>query len=249
MANKIKGIYKINNLVTGGAYIGQSSDIQRRMAKHWYTLKNGTHANEHLQHSFNDHGQENFQYEIVEVLNDISEFDEREMYWIDFYKSNARDYGYNIEHGGQHNRIVVEETRLKMRNARLGKRISPEIVAKLKLKTVPQSVREQISKTMKERGINVGNKNPRYGKQGARLGMVNSEETRKKIKESIAGKQVGELNGFYGKKHSLETLAKISLNRKGKGVGRKNTPETIAKMVQKRKEYWINKKEGVGNYV
>lgn len=42
-------------------------------------------------------GVENFSFEIVEKC-DRAKLNEREVYWIDFYK--AQEYGYNMSRGG-----------------------------------------------------------------------------------------------------------------------------------------------------
>lgn len=72
-----------------------------------------------------------------------------------------------------------------------------------------------------------GENNPFYGKH-------HSEETKKKISNSMTGKFSGENHPFYGKHHNEESLQKISKNRQSKG-GKKvkciNTGEVFDTMM------------------
>lgn len=45
------------------------------------------------------YGEDNFTYEIIE--SDIENYNDRERYWIQYYHSNDKKYGYNIQEGGE----------------------------------------------------------------------------------------------------------------------------------------------------
>lgn len=106
------GIYIINNKINNKVYIGQSVDIDKRIKKHFNSLENGAHYNEHLQNAFNKYGRDNF---LVDVLEEcpIEKLNEREKYYIQLYDSASRDKGYNIEFGGN-NSAVSDETKEKL---------------------------------------------------------------------------------------------------------------------------------------
>jgi group I intron endonuclease len=59
------GIYKIENIVTGDFYIGQSINLKNRRYQHFYELKKNKHKNKYLQNSFNKYGKENFKFFIL----------------------------------------------------------------------------------------------------------------------------------------------------------------------------------------
>lgn len=82
---KIIGIYKITNLISGKIYIGSSTNIRSRIAHHYSDLKKQRHHNLHLQNSYNKYGRIAF---ISEVLEDctLSNLIEREQYYIDSLK-------------------------------------------------------------------------------------------------------------------------------------------------------------------
>ena len=89
---KICGIYKITNLENGQAYIGQSVDIRERFRQHIKSsLTSGPTTNK-LYQQMKKYGPENFTFEILEIV-DRGKLNEREVYWIDFYKT--KEYGMN----------------------------------------------------------------------------------------------------------------------------------------------------------
>ncbi|MFA6832262.1 MAG: GIY-YIG nuclease family protein [Bacteroidaceae bacterium] len=98
--NAISGIYKIENLINGKLYIGQSKDIKLRWIGHRHLLKKGTHSNCYLQSACNKYGLKNFKFTILETC-DISQLNEKEIYWIK--KLNSFVAGYNLSSGGSFN--------------------------------------------------------------------------------------------------------------------------------------------------
>lgn len=94
-------IYKITNLVNGKIYIGQTIvPIEQRFQKHcWGTSdKDSYHKNMAIKQAIRKYGKNNFRIDLVENC-DISQLDEREIYWINYYDSYNN--GYNCTLGGQ----------------------------------------------------------------------------------------------------------------------------------------------------
>ena len=69
---KQKGIYKITNILNGKYYIGSSIDLNSRKNQHFRKLKTNRHHCIHLQNAWNKYGEENFKWEVVELLNDLN---------------------------------------------------------------------------------------------------------------------------------------------------------------------------------
>lgn len=92
--NKNCGIYKITNGVNNKVYIGQSVNLKQRQLTHFGELRNNNHYNSYLQRSFNKYKEIFFEFEIIENC-DKEKLYERENYWISYYKSYIREYGYN----------------------------------------------------------------------------------------------------------------------------------------------------------
>ena len=89
------GIYKITNKVSNKVYIGSSLNISNREYKHFWLLRNNSHDNRFLQNSYNKHDESIFKFEIIEYC-DPSQLIDRENYYINFYKSNLSEFGYNL---------------------------------------------------------------------------------------------------------------------------------------------------------
>ena len=95
--NKIAGVYKITNNITGEFYIGSSCDIKQRWANHKSPSKWKLHPGIKLYQAFINYGLDNFTFEILEETADVKK---REQYWIKqlnpSYNSN-RAKGWDIE--------------------------------------------------------------------------------------------------------------------------------------------------------
>ena len=82
------GIYKITNLISNQAYIGQSVDIASRFKQH---IKCGlgidTPASNKLYKSMIEDGVWNFSFELLEECPK-DKLNERESFWIDLYQTN-----------------------------------------------------------------------------------------------------------------------------------------------------------------
>lgn len=192
------GIYKITNTVNNKCYIGQSKNLMTRIRKHIKTLINGTNRNEHLQNAYNTYGTGNFTIEIIEECL-TEELDEREIYWIDFYRSYDREYGYNKTRGGiggnsyyelmdDDNKEIINQ---KRKNSKPSNKNTYCYTNGVVIKYITEQDVKQYEADGWHRGV------PEYVR----------------IRERLAN--LGEKNGFYGKKHSEESKVKMSESRKG----------------------------------
>jgi group I intron endonuclease len=111
MAERKSGIYKIVNILDGKIYIGSSSNFCKRWNGHITCLRKNKHHSPHLQNAWNKYGEENFKFEIVEVVEDFNKLFEREQYYIDLYKCFGHD-GYNAA------KIVTEFDQYKFKQAK-----------------------------------------------------------------------------------------------------------------------------------
>lgn len=98
LKNGVSGIYKIN-FPNGKIYIGLSNNIKRRMYEHNNINRLETHYNTPCDLAIKKYGKIE-EIEILEETSDIQKLKKREKYWINFYKSNQKEKGYNLTPGG-----------------------------------------------------------------------------------------------------------------------------------------------------
>ena len=114
---RVGGIYKITS-PKGRVYIGQSVDIYRRWM---YYKRYACVGQPKLYRSLMKHGWENHKFEIIDYR--IDNLDDLEMYYIGLFESMGPN-GLNLKSGGFYSKYS-DETKLKMRNAKLGKKRAP----------------------------------------------------------------------------------------------------------------------------
>lgn len=150
------GIYRFVNTVTGDCYIGSSSDLNRRRLQHLNSLRKNKHHSYRFQKAWNDYGETQFDYEILEELEiteDLKDqlFD-REQYWI-----NIIEPEYNILPAagstlGYHH---TEETKQKISNSTKGVKKSAEHAKHIKEgqqgRVLTQEHKEKLSQSAKNR--------------------------------------------------------------------------------------------------
>lgn len=139
------GIYKITNIINNKVYIGQSIDIERRIKEHIRGLNGGYAHNPHFQNSWNKYGEDNFKFEVLEVVDDTNKLDDLEIYYIDKY--NSKNNGYNCTIGGNNplnDEEYKKEFSLKMRGG--NSTLSCDDVRLIKLALYCQIDRRELSK-------------------------------------------------------------------------------------------------------
>jgi group I intron endonuclease len=88
------GIYQIRNILNNKVYIGSSYNIEGRWYQHKYLLKKGKHHSYLLQKAWDEHGEGNFEFEVIELNLNREVLFEREQYWMDTF--NVIEDGYNV---------------------------------------------------------------------------------------------------------------------------------------------------------
>lgn len=208
-------IYKIVNAVNGKLYIGKTEKtLVQRWAIHVKNCNNK--VNRRLYDAMNKYGIDNFHIELIECATDVKTLNEREKYWISYYKTTDKNFGYNMTEGGDGGRLSPEMYEM------IGRKVS---VAN-KGHIVSENTRKKIS--------------------DAHRGMSPSQETRNKISQTNKKLGIlppktslpGELHPMWGKTHTQEAKEKLSLARKGKKYEEVMPIETASRIKQIRKEKW-----------
>lgn len=153
----ISAIYIITSR-SGKEYVGSAHNYVKRWNDHRYELRKGTHCNRKLQNAWNKYG--TLEFELLEIVPDVSQLLEREQYWID--RLNTFRDGYNMTpdarsgHGRKHTqatkdllsgyallrrdeisaihkgKVISEEHKEALRAANLGRKHSEETKAKMR---------------------------------------------------------------------------------------------------------------------
>lgn len=151
--SKIYTIYKYTNKKNGKVYIGQTSKTLEERAR-----TNGFNYRgcRRFYNAIERYGWSSFEPEILEEVNSVEEANEREIYYINLYKSTDEEYGYNIAQGGDC-KVASDETR---------KLISDNAKERYKDKTKnPMYGRKHSEETLKkQREKKLGANNPMFGR-------------------------------------------------------------------------------------
>ncbi len=169
-------VYK-HTAPNGKAYIGIT---RQNPVKRWGGGANYVH-NEHFYNAILKYGWDNIKHEILYADLTKEEAEQKEIELIALYKSDNREYGYNIEHGGNAIGKFSEESRAKLSKALKGRTAWNKGIS-----TVPWNKGIQVSDEEKKRLGEL-----RKGKPSSFKGKHHSEETKKILSEAHKGKMTG----------------------------------------------------------
>jgi group I intron endonuclease len=62
------GIYQVRNRVNGKIFLGSSKDLKGILNRTKFQLRNNLHINKDMQRDYNEMGEENFSFEILDYL-------------------------------------------------------------------------------------------------------------------------------------------------------------------------------------
>jgi len=174
---KVMGIYKITNIINNKFYICSAVNIYDRFLHHRKRLRGNYHNNIYLQRAFNKYGEDNFTFEVIEIVEDKSVLLNREQYWLDYTQCYNEDIGYNLAYNAkspmlgkkwteEHKKKFIESRKCMklskehieaLRKANVGKALSKEVKIKISescKKAWTDDMRENQSRIMKERWKN-----------------------------------------------------------------------------------------------
>lgn len=204
----VAGIYCIEHVQSGKKYIGKSVDIHRRLTAHRYDLNRETRSrstNRHLFSAVALHGWNNFACRIIETLDNPTPelMVERELYWIDFYRTTDRDFGYNLRRDSELGMQLHPETRQffaehavrvhtgRKRTEETRKRLSESLRGKLVgRKQTPEHIANRSAALKGRRGHQMSDAQREAVSAAAK--RPKSEEHKRKISEAHKGKKVSD---------------------------------------------------------
>lgn len=129
-------IYGLKTKHNGKFYVGRTNNLKHRWGVHVSYFRHNKHSNTHMQATWNRYGPENFELIILEMISDNQLLTVREQYWIDHYKSQDPEFGYNMmpaTSGSISPRYFSPEHRRKIGDAKRGQKQSPETIEKMRI--------------------------------------------------------------------------------------------------------------------
>lgn len=185
-------IYKITNLINNKVYIGQTIRLlSLRQNEHISASKNDKSIahNDPIHRTMRKYGIENFTIVPICSCFDIDELNEKETFFILEYKSNEKKFGYNCDTGGK-NKVMSEDTKIKISKTKTGTKQSKEFVEK-RISKIRGKKNSKVSLSL------IGNTRGKNNK-----GSHRTEETKKKMRENSPNLgKIGSLSPRYGLKH------------------------------------------------
>jgi group I intron endonuclease len=192
-------IYIYQNKINNKIYVGQTKNINKRKSQHKAKILNKEYRHP-LYDSIRKNGLDNFNFLELEQIEDI-DADSAERFWIQFFRSWDRNFGYNIELGGCKNKTVSEETRKKISKANKGRcHNSKEHMDRLHKETSKRRLGTHLSTETKNKISK------------ARKGSKHSDNSRRKMSETRIknGTFAGKNNPNFGKVGELNSSAKLN---------------------------------------
>ena len=163
-------VYKHTNKINNKVYIGITCQEPNNR---WKNGKGYREKQERFYNAINKYGWQNFNHEILfeNLTKDAAEKKEIEL--IALYKSNQKEYGYNIACGGLVN-MPTQEGIEKMRQSKIGKKLT-------------KKHKEKISESMRGRKLSDEHKEKL---RSLFKGRKMSQDAREKMRISHIGKKM-----------------------------------------------------------
>jgi group I intron endonuclease len=210
-------IYKIKNSINSKLYIGKTNDITVRWQSHCSEAK--LHRKLYpLYHAMNKYSIDNFTLEIIEEMDNERLCLDREIYWIEFYKTNITKYGsefgYNLSEGGEgpsgyiftaEQRKSKSDNQMGAKNSFYGKKHSLQS-------------KKKIANSRSGKPLSIDTRNKISQKL---VGVPKKQETKDKMSASATGKE-----------KSPEHCKNISLSKIGKSNNRPGSKHHNAKLLE-----------------
>jgi group I intron endonuclease len=181
-------VYTLFNTQNGKFYVGKANDCHGRWLRHLGSARRGSLQAIHC--AIRKYGKSVFEWTVIQEFTQESDAFAAEMYWIDFFRSNEKEFGYNLTRGGAGGYSVGADIREKISRAKKGKKHTPESIAKMSKTHSERKHRKQSEETRRKIGeANRGRKHSeecRKRMSEGHKGRVVSEETRQKLRDVAA---------------------------------------------------------------
>jgi len=175
-------IYKITNKTNGRIYIGQTiRPINERIYGHIADSKRDRkeRCRSKIHKSIFKHGIDNFIFEIIDTALSQDELNIKEIYFINLYRSNIDNIGYNLLSGGKQNGKHSEETKNKISLSSKAAALKAKINGKHwnEGRTISQEQKDTVSAKLK--GVKCPQRGHKYTDEDKLRRSIKMKEVRK----------------------------------------------------------------------
>jgi len=168
-------VYKVTNLINNKIYIGQTTQsISSRQKGHYKKIKQNSKT--YFHNAIRKYNIENFIWEIIDLACNKEELNLKEKYYIEYFKSFNKEFGYNMTLGGEGG-VPTKETREKISKAEKGQP-SPN-------KGKPMSIEQKKLLSLVHMGMHSGEKHPLFGTKAKKETIEKKKHTVKIRKENL----------------------------------------------------------------
>lgn len=157
-------IYQVTNLLNNKIYIGQTTNLNKRIISHIDSAKR-MKDNSYFHKAIRKYGKENFDWSVICKCYSKEEMNEKENQYI-IEKNTFSPNGYNLTLGGE---------------GSIGYKFTNEQIENLRISHIGY---EQSNDTKEKRRLSMIGKNKRCGENNNRYGKKHSYETIKKMSKS-----------------------------------------------------------------
>lgn len=247
-------VYLVRNRENDKVYVGQTTKgLSRRRYQHFRSTRYGCDGFFHK--ALRKYGEDSFEWSVIDSGSSKEEADEKERNWISYFNSTNSEQGYNQTHGGEGG-LLTEEVLAKISKKKKGcvpwnKGVpwSKEMKEKLSQSHKGQPAWNKGVPMTEERKKHLSE--VKKGKPSSFKGCHHSDEAKHKMSLKSKGNQ-----HWLGKTHSEETKRKISESLKGQHpseetrkkqslshLGSHRSEETKKRMSVAQQKRWRKEKE------
>lgn len=203
-------LYEIVCKVNNKRYIGQTYNPVQRKSYHKKQLKSNKHTNLGLQKDYNEYGLSQFEFNIIEKVENKDIALKRETYWMNYYNGVNSDDIYNVKGNGkgQDNLEYAKRKANLIKTHDNFKNHSHTIESKNK---ISKSLRESYANGL-HRKSNVG----KFNTENSFYGKHHTEETKKYLSKvhskmrKYSEDQIDKwINDFKNNKLSLQEISSV----------------------------------------
>ncbi len=188
MSESVYGVVYALTSPSGKQYVGQTTKtIKHRIRKH-NTLAEGNFQNSAIANAIRKYGINSFTILEIAQATSQEELDSLETRYISSLRTSA-PHGYNLLPGGRGRSGTHQDTRKKLRKARIGRKHSPETIRKISEANKGEKNKFYGKKHSEEtkRKMRAHERTPEHAAKlgNAKRGVVLSESHKEKIKTSL----------------------------------------------------------------